>query len=1595
MKPMKPRFFPALICSMLCVVFGAECSPAHADVPRVVPYHGTLSLERTDVEFEGSRPLFCFARSYRSDSPGSPDLGPGWLHSFSYRILEDPLRQCLMLQTPEHVVTVFDASGSRGVFRSGKGEQAVRTGGGGYRVEGLGQERLHFDAQGCLTAVENGYGTRITLAYDTSGRLSEARSLFGQHIRFSYDQGSRMTGLLSSAGDEIRFSYDRAGHLSGVSAGARELEAYGIARGCIARATLSGLGTWQVGYGIRGVVTSVTDPAGAVARHRVEASAEVCRHDILGPCGGTTRMEWNRAEGLSRITDPEGGVSTTRYDPDSGLPVRVTDPNGGVVELSWDDKGRLQGVRDPLGRVTRWEYEGGESGVVRMTRPDGSTLALTLDTLGNPLKIADSVSGTHVFTWDKLGRPISHVGPLGEKRSFHYGRAWLPERITEGKQELLGFVVPPGGRPTHFSLAGNEPVAVDEYRRDLGRLIAAVHPGFDGIRPGTEQRSRDGLSSYVLDAMGNPVSIQFEAGTRIEFAYDRAGRLVSEKRDGKLWQTRAYDPAGNLRSLADARKKTTAFTRDPSGRLVRVAFPDRDFIEYAYDASDRPVKVVRGGQEVRYEYDARGREVSTRSILTSPGREALEREFLLASAYDERGRRTGLSGLGHQVSYARDSRGLLTEVRSNLLGAIRFERDSGGGLLAVHYPNGVTTRIEPSPNGPKQYSVHSPGGLLCSVELERDSRGRVVSRTRDGQTERYTYDERSQLVAADLGGGSFRYEYDGAGSRIREETPRGAAGFSYSPARELKTRGKDSFSHDRQGNLTAKKTPAGQARYEFDHDNRLRTARSESDARVGYAYDGWGLPVVRTEGPAVTFLVRDRFNPFAEVTVNPEAGESTRSYLYGDGIGEILAMEHGGRRYYFHRDERNSVHLVTDEQGRVAASYEYDPFGCVLASTGGFSSPVRFAGQVYDETLGLYAMGHRFYDPQLGRFLSPDPVRGSIHHAPSTNPYLYALNDPVNLGDPTGLWAWPTWLPLVGGSEAAAPSVSGVVDPLVGGAGVNPLSGGNNLFQNVADTAVSVISNNADLSRTARNLPTQLVNKMIEVHRNNPEQLARVYRPDAAFAQKFHESAGHTYAVAKHAMTLADTSARVKSGMMTREEGLNTVVSETVGAVGETTAGYLVGLTGGAAVGAGTVVGTVLVVNYTSGKVKEAVREGMGAYDAGKLADTLEKAVPENLRFSAMTTMQNAYQNMERAEAALKGGRMQEANALISQCMTQIHGVEDFIDKNGVSGLEGLVGDLEGRYGRLTDSRRALLSARTGQLIQGAGQGGRVREQPAAGKPGSFSGGVAFLDEDLTSEAHLRQSLEQRKQQERQRLESEVAQGTQASEQSFREGMQSLGAGLQALQGGLTQVYQQSREYELQHEQVARENREQSGLAVEQTIQAQRQRQEEFRQEYGDIWGQQAAAAQGRAVTQDMLGTAHQGSIPGGTRSSRQQASGTASSGQGVINGPTAPAQGAGGTSTQKITLYYLEVQVDTHRTVDGRPLRTDDGRERYLVISGLATEEPSYSSEYCYGLLINGKPYYTTYKGSLHMLYGFHQGLSSDYVVKILKKEARKTLDP
>lgn len=90
--------------------------------------------------------------------------------------------------------------------------------------------------------------------------------------------------------------------------------------------------------------------------------------------------------------------------------------------------------------------------------------------------------------------------------------------------------------------------------------------------------------------------------------------------------------------------------------------------------------------------------------------------------------------------------------------------------------------------------------------------------------------------------------------------------------------------------------------------------------------------------------------------------------------------------------------MLTDIEGVVTDTYDYDDFGTATANTGLTVDPYRYRGEYQDETTGLYYLRARYYDSTTGRFISADSYSGTISDPVSLHKYLYAsVSNPMYL----------------------------------------------------------------------------------------------------------------------------------------------------------------------------------------------------------------------------------------------------------------------------------------------------------------------------------------------------------------------------------------------------------------------------------------------------------------------------------------------------------------------------------------------------------------------------------------------------------------------
>jgi len=200
----------------------------------------------------------------------------------------------------------------------------------------------------------------------------------------------------------------------------------------------------------------------------------------------------------------------------------------------------------------------------------------------------------------------------------------------------------------------------------------------------------------------------------------------------------------------------------------------------------------------------------------------------------------------------------------------------------------------------------------------------------------------------------------------------------------------------------------------YDHENRLSSVDLTGTGSLG--------------GPSITGPAR----PEVSFVYDADGGRTLKRDVWGGStayVGNLYEERDGrhvnhvflgsirvasrertegdlyGTRIFYHPDHLGSTNLITGESGDEVHRVTYEPYGAEAADQA-HPTPYLFTGAELDAQTGLYYMQARYYDPSIGRFLSPDSVAPEPGDPQTLNRFAYARNNPLRYSDPTGNDFW-------------------------------------------------------------------------------------------------------------------------------------------------------------------------------------------------------------------------------------------------------------------------------------------------------------------------------------------------------------------------------------------------------------------------------------------------------------------------------------------------------------------------------------------------------------------------------------------------------------
>ena len=421
--------------------------------------------------------------------------------------------------------------------------------------------------------------------------------------------------------------------------------------------------------------------------------------------------------------------------------------------------------------------------------------------------------------------------------------------------------------------------------------------------------------------------------------YDSLGRVTRAVCDGKSYEY-IYDAYGNLKEKRSNGKRLVSYTHDRAGQITEIRDPAGVSTRYEYDILGLRSRIYNNdGLEVRYGYDALNRICDIRY------------------------------GNGVKTAYTYDGDGnvrtLETRAGEDVLLSFAYRYDGNGNRTA------------------KAGTQAALGGITS--EITAGNNALDIS---------YNYDVRGQLLEERRNGASVCYAYDKAGNRIRKTDAQGEIRYLYNEKNQLiaeeSPADRKQFSYDRQGGIIEEKNAAGIRRFSYNSRHQQTRVETETGSVQENRYDAEGLRFELLEnGRRTSFVYHD-----GELLQEEGREEQGTSYHLGAGIE---AFRRGQELSYYHRDEQLSTVFVTDGQGEIRNSYQYDAFGIPLETTEQLNNRIRYTGQQYDDVTGQYYLRARYYNPVAGRFMQEDVYQGD-----GLNLYAYCGNNPVVYDDPSG-----------------------------------------------------------------------------------------------------------------------------------------------------------------------------------------------------------------------------------------------------------------------------------------------------------------------------------------------------------------------------------------------------------------------------------------------------------------------------------------------------------------------------------------------------------------------------------------------------------------
>ena len=843
-----------------------------------------------------------------------------------------------------------------------------------------------YDSNGDLAEVLDAQSTtQRRFAYDASRRLIEHQLPSGLRCFYQWAEVEgpggpewRVSRHWTDAGDEYTFEYD--------------LDA----------------GITRVTDGLMRVSTRHWNPQFQITRYvnnlghiwQFEWSDDRQLLAAIDPQGGQWSFNYDESGNLSAVIDPLGRTSATRWLAHWALPEVETDTAGHSWHYRYDQRGNCIEEVDPLGNRTRYVYDG----------------------FGQPVRIFDATEKARTLHWNEWSQLVEEVDCSGYPTRYQYDAFGNLVVQTNAEGESVRYRYSPQGLLLECRLPDGR---VEQLQRSTsGYLTAYIDPAGSTTRyaydvRGLVKQRWDAHNRTIMfdhDAYGRLRRLTNENGESYRFEWDAADRLVQQQDLDQSRRCYTYDQLDDVIAVdylpgiegEPVAPLSHQFQRDPLGRLISKVTSDGTTV-YEHDLNDHLVGVsftaLDGRQQaLAFSYDALGQLLEEQSAAGS-----------VQHRYDELGNliQTGLPdgrwlnrlyyGSGHLHQLNIDGKVISDFERDRVHREV--QRTQGQFKTSTAYDRSGRVRSR------QRRSIDQPWQLppLVETDYTYDPSDNLIGRRRISRQydrqELLGYDSTGRILVSHSIGRSETYAYDAAANLLDAPQQSGLVRYN-----RLLTHQDKRYKYDTLGRMIEKRSAArGLQRFAYDAESRLVEVRNENGSVVRMTYDPLGRRIEKSEHGANDYpLGRSSFTWDGLQLLQEQRNNQSSVYVYEEGDYEPLARIDGfgvlqSIRYY-HNDIIGLPEQLTEADGHIVWQAKYRVWGNTVEE---ISEPyyleqqnLRFQGQYLDREIGLHYNIFRFYDPDVGRFTTTDP----IGLAGGFNLYQYAAN-PIGWLDPWGLSA--------------------------------------------------------------------------------------------------------------------------------------------------------------------------------------------------------------------------------------------------------------------------------------------------------------------------------------------------------------------------------------------------------------------------------------------------------------------------------------------------------------------------------------------------------------------------------------------------------------